>query len=284
MALPAPSLAGTGNPMHDALQARTDLERRQALHQAVRSGGDQCNAVTLAFHAGMDAQRNAFWDLRCADGTDYRARLPAERFASAAFLRCGSAVRVPHFAGPCFQALTAATTQTAARGGANGSANESFCRSACTTQPAVGQNRCVQRCLLGQGIQVGQQASASLPSNSRFGAIYITDQPLAAYGFANGDTDRLAVNLAAVRFCQSLAGPVPCKFQGELVNQCGAIAMAISRHPRAMVMTADLSTQMLNRATTGRGATRQAAEAEALEACRPAEGPGVQCRIVAQGC
>lgn len=280
LSLSAPTLAQTGNPTHDALQARSDLERRQALHEAVRSRGDQCNSVILAFHAGIDGQRNAFWDFRCADGAQYRARLPSERFAGVAFLRCGAASPVPHHGQICFQAVTGAAAQVAARGGGN----EATCRSACSTQPAAGQNQCVQRCLSGQGIEVGQQAAAALPPNSRFGAMFTTDQPVAAYGFANGLPDRLAVNMAAVRLCQTLAGPVPCKFQGELVNQCGAIAMAISRHPRAMVMTSDLSTQVLNLSTTGRGATREAAEADAMQSCRRAEGPGIQCRIVAGGC
>lgn len=68
------------------------------------------------------------------------------------------------------------------------------------------------------------------------------------------------------------------------MNRCGAIAFAISRHPSALVMTSDISTQVLNQSATGQGATQQAAEAEAMEQCRRAEGPGVQCRIVASGC
>lgn len=280
LAMAAPALAQTGNPTHDALLSRTEPERREALHQAVRSQGDQCSSVILAFHAGMDAERNAFWDIRCADGATFRARLPSERFAGVAFLRCGSAATQPHHGGPCFQAVTGAAAQFAA----HSAGNEASCHAACATQPAAGQNQCVQRCASGQGLAVGQQVSTSLPPNSRFGAMYMADQPLAAHGFANGNPDRLAVNLAAVRSCQALAGPIPCKFQGELINQCGAIAMAISRNPRARAITAELSTQVLNLATTGRGATRQAAEAEALQACRRAEGPGIQCRIVAQGC
>lgn len=274
------ALAQTGNPAHDALQARSEAERRQALHEAVRSGGDQCSAIILVFHAGLDAERNAFWDFRCADGASYRALLPAERFAPAAFLRCGAAAPRPHHGGPCFQAVTPEATQLPATGGGN----QAGCQLACASQPAGGQNQCVARCVSGLGIQVGQPVSAALPANSRFGAMYFSDAPLAAFGFANGLRDRLAVNMAAVQACQMLAGPVPCRFQGELVNQCGAIAMAISRAPRASVITADLRTQVLNLAVTGTGATRAAADAAALEACRRAEGPGVQCRIVAGGC
>ncbi|WP_421989736.1 DUF4189 domain-containing protein [Roseococcus sp.] len=248
--------------------------------QALRGQGDACNTVVVAFHAGFDSNRTSYWDMRCADGSAYRARLPSERFAGAAFLRCGAAAPAPQ-GGPCFQPVASAAV-LAANTGRPGS--ETQCRAACATQPAAGQNMCVQRCVSGQGIEVGVQASAALPANSRFGAMYFTDNPVPAYGFANGATDRLDVNMRAVRSCQTMAGRVPCKFQGELVNQCGAVAMAISRHPMAMVMTADLSTQVLNLATIGQGADKAAAEAAALQACRRAEGPGVQCRVMASGC
>ncbi|WP_424814274.1 hypothetical protein [Roseococcus sp. YIM B11640] len=270
--------AQTGNPTHDAIQSKTDLERRQLFLQAVRSQGYGCNAVILSFHAGFDRERSSYWDTRCADGATYRARLPAERFAATTFLTCGAAAPPPR-GGPCFQPVTNAATQVAASGG-----SEAQCRAACGTQPAAAQNSCVARCVSGQGIQVGTQVSEQFPPNSRFGAIYMTDAPVAAYGFANGGTDRLDINMRAVRACQDMAGRVPCKFQGELVNRCGAIALAISRHPRAMVMTADLSTQILNLGVSGTGANQREAQDAAMEACRRAEGPGVQCRIVASGC
>lgn len=276
-----PARAQTGNPTHDALQARTDLERRQAMLQALRGQGDSCNIVILAYHAGFDADRVSYWDMRCGDGSTYRARLPAERFAGAAFLRCGAAAAPPQ-GGPCFQPVAVALATAVASAGRG--ASETACRAACARQPAAGQNMCVQRCVSGQGIEVGPQAADQLPPGTRFGAMYHTDNPLPAYGFANGLGDRLEVNMRAVRACQAMAGQVRCRFQGELVNQCGAIAMAISRHPRAMTMTADISTQVLNLAATGRGTTKEAAEAAAMQLCRRAEGPGTQCRVVASGC
>lgn len=279
--LALPAMAQTGNPAHDALQARTSLERRQAMLQALRSQGDTCNIVILDYHAGFDERRTSYWDMRCGDGATYRARLPAERFAGAGFLRCGAAAPAPQ-GGPCFQSVLNAVGRAVATG--DRAVSESSCRASCATQPAAGQNSCVSRCVSGQGIEVGTQASAALPPNSRFGAMYFTDNPVPAYGFANGATDRLAVNMRAVQACQTMAGRVPCKFQGELVNQCGAVAMAISRHPRAMTMTADISTQVLNLAATGQGADKAAAEAAAMQACRRAEGPGIQCRVVASGC
>lgn len=274
----AVATAQTGNPTHDAMSARSDQERRAALHQGLRAGGNQCNNVVLAFAAGLDAQRNSFWDVRCADGATYRATIPAERFAGVTYLACGAAGQGVR-GGPCFQPIGAAGQAQARAGG-----SEQSCRAACQSQPQAAQGQCVQRCVGGTGVQVGQQTAEALPPNSRFGAVYITDNPLAAFGFANGVNDRLEVNMRAVRACQQMAGRVPCKFQGELVNRCGAIAMAISRHPSALVMTSDISTQVLNLATTGQGTTQQAAEAQAMEQCRRAEGPGVQCRVVASGC
>jgi hypothetical protein len=158
--------------------------------------------------------------------------IPAERFAVVTYLSCGAAGQGIR-SGPCFQPIGAAWQARARAGG-----SEQNCRAACQSQPQAAQGQCVQRCMGGTGVQVGQQ----------------------------------------------LAGRVPCKFQGELVNRCGAVAMAIGRHPSALVMTSDISTQLLNLATTGQGATQQAAEAQAMEQCRRAEGPGVQGRIVASGC
>ncbi len=278
MAATAPALAQTGNPTHDALTARGDQERRQVFLQGLRGTGNQCTHVAMLFSAGLDARRNAYWDVRCADGVAYRTRIPAERYGQPAFLRCGAATPAPQ-GGPCFQPVAAGAGAPGAR--AQGA---QACEAACARQPQAAQNQCMQRCVGGAGVRAGPQAAEALPANSRFGAVYLTQSPLAAFGFANGLTDRLAVNMQAVRACQAMAGPVQCEFQGELVNRCGAIAFALSRHPRAMVMTSDLSTQILNLATTGQGATQAAAEAAALEACRRAEGPGVQCRIVAAGC
>jgi len=276
--LASPALAQTGNPTHDALSARSDLERRQAFLQGLRGSGNQCNSVARVFAAGLDAARSAYWDIRCADGTAYRVHLPAERFSPVGFLRCGAAAPAPR-GGPCFQPVSA---DAASLG--TGAQTSQACEASCARQPAAAQSLCVQRCVGGTGVRVGTQVADALPPGTRFGAFYRTDNPLAAYGFANGLTDRLGVNMQAVRACQSLAGPVPCKFHGELVNQCGALAFAVSRHPQAMAMTSDISTQILNLATTAAGATQQAAEASALQACRRAASAGVECRIVASGC
>ncbi|HEV7455688.1 MAG TPA: DUF4189 domain-containing protein [Roseococcus sp.] len=278
LGLPVVAQAQTGNPTHDALSARGEQERRGLFLQGLRGTGNACNNIALLYPAGLDAQRSAYWDVRCTEGTSYRTRIPAERFAQPSFLRCGASAPAPQ-GGPCFRPV-------AAGAGAQGHAAQTAqsCQAACARQPQAAQNQCVQRCVGGAGVRAGAQTADTLPPGSRFGVFYHTENPLAAFGFANGGTDRLAVNMQAVRACQAMAGPVQCKFQGELVNRCGALAFAISRHPRALAMTSDISTQVLNLAATGEGETRQAAEEDALEACRRAEGPGVQCRIVAAGC
>jgi hypothetical protein len=123
---------------------------------------------------------------------------------------------------------------------------------------------------------------AAPPPGSRFGAVYATDAPLAAWGFANGNTDRLAVNTSSVRSCQAMAGPVPCKFLEEIVNRCAALVQAVTRHPRAVAMTSDLSTIVLNRNVVGTGATQQEAEQAAMRGCQDVR--GVVCRPAASSC
>lgn len=271
-----PAAAFTGNPKHDALAARTDLERRQMLHQVVSGQAAPCGSVSIAFHAGMDRQRNAYWDIRCTNGASFRSRLPPGRLAVVGLLPCGAAAPAPQ-GGPCFQPI--GNFRPAAPRTSNA---ESACEAACTAQPRVGQGRCVARCIAGLGMAVG--TAASLPTNSRFGAMYLSDAPLPAFGFTNGAASRLTANLAAARACNAMSGGAPCRFQGELLNQCGAVVMALSRHPAALVMTTDISTQVLHLSATGHGETQAAATDQALEACSRAQGAGIQCHLIAGGC
>lgn len=285
----AAAFAQSGNPSHDALMARADAERRSAFHQSLRAGGFACQAVSIAFPAGLDADRTAFWDLRCSDGAAYRAALPPERFAPAAYLACGAAGVPAPRSGPCFQTLAAVAALAENRAAlAAAGQNEAACRQACAAQPAAAQAVCAQRCVSGQGLRVAGAASAPLPAAvaaaSRFGVVYQTDPPLAVFGFANGAADRLEVNMRAIRQCQDAAGPVRCRFVTELVDSCGALALAVSRHPRAVAMTADPSTQVLNSSFVGRGADQAAAERQAMELCNRSLAPGAQCRIAAAGC
>jgi hypothetical protein len=240
--------AQSGNPLHDQVAAMEEAQRRVEFSRAVGSVGGGCQSVLATFFAGFDNARTAYWDARCREGVSYRMTLPAQRTARPSLTQCG-AVTGGLPAGPCFQAVGAANAAASA----------------------------------GSGFGVASGApSAAPPPGSRFGAIYATDAPMAAHGFGNGLPDRLAVNTAAVRACQNQAGRVPCKFLGELVNQCGALAQAVTRHPNAVAMTNDLSTIVLNRNFPATGATQQEAEASALQQCRQVQ--GATCRIAASGC
>jgi hypothetical protein len=266
--------AQTGNPSHDAVAALTEPARQTEFLRAIRSGGNVCPGVAATFFAGFDRARTAFWDIRCQGGPSYRVTLPAERFQRPSLVACGLGMQ----GGPCFRpiAATAAAAPAVPR-------QEAICRSTCGTQPASAGAACLSQCLSGQGVGLADARPAA-PGGARFGAVYSTDPPLAAVGFANGDADRLAVNMAAVRACQDRAGRTPCHFRQEIVGACGAVAMARGAAGGAMVMTDDLSTQRLARTSVAVGATQAAAEADALAACRAAEGPGIACRIVASGC
>ncbi|MBU8545425.1 MULTISPECIES: DUF4189 domain-containing protein [Roseomonadaceae] len=249
VALPIAAQAQTGNPLHDQLSALNEPTRRAEVFRAITGSGASCQAIIATYFAGFDQGRTAYWDMRCREGSLYRMSLPPQRFARLGLSVCG-ALGGGIAAGPCFQAV--GTTATAQAG-------------------------------TGMGVQLaGGAASAAPPPNSRFGAIYATDAPMAAHGFGNGATDRLAVNTAAVRSCQSMAGRVPCKFLGEIVNRCAVLVQAVSRHPNALVMTSDLSTMVLNRNFSATGATVREAEAEAMQACRGVA--GATCRVVASGC
>ena len=287
-----PALAQSGNPAHDAMLARPDAERRNAFHQSIRAIGNSCQTVQVAFPAGLDGARNAYWDIRCTDGVTYRAMLPAERFAPATFVNCGALVPAPR-SGPCFQTLaTIAALQANAAAQTQVQANEGACRAQCGGGSGPAQAQCFQSCMAQQATRpaaaqpvTAAPAPAAAPAQgSRFGVVYATEPPLAVWGFANGAADRLEVNMRAVRQCQQAAGQVRCHFMGEVVDQCAALAFAISRHPRAIAITSDPSTQVLNNRVLARAATQAAAEAEALRQCGANLPAGAQCRIVAAGC
>lgn len=240
--------AQTGNPLHDQLAGMEDATRRAEIFRFITGSGAGCQAILAIAFSGFDGGRTAYWDSRCREGTMYRMALPPQRNARPRLAICGASTGGIE-SGPCFQQVG-------------------------TTQAAVAA---------GDGRGVASGPSAAPPPGSRFGAIYATDAPMAAWGFGNGASDRLAVNTAAVRSCQTMAGRVPCKFVEELVNRCGALVQGVSRHPNAVAMTSDLSTMVLNRNVTATAETAQAAEASALESCRRLPGVGT-CRVVATGC
>lgn len=249
LALPMQASAQTGNPLHDQVATLDEPTRRADMFSLITGSGAGCQAIIATYFAGLAADRTAFWDARCREGSMYRIGLPASRTGRPGLVVCG-AVGGGIAAGPCFQPLGTAQAATAQSTG-------------------------------GTGIQLAGQG-APPPPGSRFGATYATDAPVAAFGFANGAMDRLAVNTAAVRACQAMAGRMPCQFKGEVVNQCGALAQAVTRHPNAVAITTDISTVVLNRSFLGTGANQQAAEAAAMDQCRRI--PNVTCRIAASGC
>lgn len=278
------AVAQTGNPTHDALAARGDSDRRAELQHLLQAKGFRCTTVILAYSAGMDGDRIAYWDLRCRDGGSFRATVPPQRFAVPHFLTCGAAAPPPA-SGPCFRPIAAAPPPHLATGIPD-AAQDRICAAACATQPAAATQACMASCRAGGGVARGRQLSEGLPANSRFGAIYATAPPNGALGFANGVLDRLAVNRTAAGACQDVAGLVPCLFQRELVNQCGAIAQSAVRG--AENSPDDFATFVVNAIATGVGTSRQAAEMAALEACRvsPSNGAagGAICRVAASGC
>ncbi len=164
---------------------------------------------------------------------------------------------------------------------------DASCRALCDRRHADDVSACTGICLQGGD----PDAPPLIRQDMRFGAIYATAPPFGAVGLANGSPDRLAVNITGVRTCQGRAGPIPCLFQRELVNECGAVAQVIQRSPRAVAITADINTFIATILATGVGPTLAEAEEAALTACRAQgnvpgrrEAIGSVCRITASGC
>jgi Domain of unknown function (DUF4189) len=107
--------------------------------------------------------------------------------------------------------------------------------------------------------QAPQQGKVETPATADWGAIAIDiGDPDPSYGIGGGDSEAKAVN-NAMRFCRQSGGKT-CKIV-VTYNACGAYAAA------------------RNGSGWGKGASKRAAEAQALEACNNS-----RCRIVVSDC
>ncbi len=166
------------------------------------------------------------------------------------------------------------------------------CRADCLQQaarpgahPAAAQ-ACHLRCGAGQAF-ARQPARSQMPVAAHpappasHGVVFAARSPSAAFGLVVGERDRLAAFRAAEARCAQ-AGP-GCRVVAEFTTACGAVAQAVRRHSAALFMTSDASTFTVLSTSVGRGATREAAERDALAECRAREGHAT-CRIAAAQC
>lgn len=272
MGLGAPMAHGqTGNPANDALLSRSAAQQRDAFRNLLRQNGHACAEVAVLFPAGLDAARHAYWDVSCRDAGPWRVTLRAERWSSPVIQACGQDGSLG--TGPCFRPVTRPARNTPQ---VTASAVSPQCRAACQSQPHALQNACLQRCASGGTIQAALPLGPSARAmRGRHGFIYAAEPPSTAFGFASGQTDRLAANMAAIRACEAIVGRNQCRLALDFPNACGALAQAVTSSP-----------PQVRRLATGVGQTREQAEAQALNACRGAEarGSSITCRIAASGC
>ena len=167
------------------------------------------------------------------------------------------------------QACRAECLQQAARPGAHPSAAQ-----ACAIRCGVAQAQAPRG-------PAGVQPVAQRQVAPGHGVIYAARSPSAAYGLVVGEADRLAAFRLAEQRCTE-AGP-GCRIIAEFTAACGAVAQAVRRHRSAFFMTSDPSTFEVMSTSAGMGATRDAAEADAMADCR-ARDPRAQCRIAAVRC
>lgn len=143
----------------------------------------------------------------------------------------------------------------------------------------------------GRGVQVAAQrapvaAAPAAPvvqaaSRQTYGVIYAARSPSAGFGMVVGERDRLVAFRSAEQRCTQ-GGP-GCRVVAEFTAACGAVAQGIRRSQWAIVMTSDASTFNVTSTNAGSGATREAAEAEAMAECRSRD-PHSTCRVVAAQC
>ncbi len=117
--------------------------------------------------------------------------------------------------------------------------------------------------------------------DGRGGAIYLAAPPNGAYGMSLGMADRLAAHGQAELGCQAGGGGRSCRVALAFAERCAAIAHA--RRNAGLVRTAHPGTFTVSFATAGAGDLVEAAERQALDACRPRDRTA-RCEVVASRC
>lgn len=117
--------------------------------------------------------------------------------------------------------------------------------------------------------------------DGRGGAIYLAAPPNGAYGMSLGMADRLAAHGQAELACQARGGGRSCRAALAFTERCAAIAHA--QRNTGLVRTAYPSSFTVSFATAGAGDSVEAAERQALDACRPRDRTA-RCEVVASRC
>jgi hypothetical protein len=190
--------------------------------------------------------------------------------------------RVSRMQADLAQACRSDCLQQAARPGAHPSAAQA-CQVRCGAgQSFARQEGRSQAVVSGRGVQqVAQRPVMAAAPQQSHGVIYAARSPSAGFGMVVGEHDRLAAFRTAEQRCTQ-AGP-GCRVIAEFTSACGAVAQGVRRSQWAIIMTSDASTFNVMSTSAGKGATREAAEADALAECR-AQDPRSQCRIAAVQC
>jgi len=176
------------------------------------------------------------------------------------------------------QACRSDCLQQAVRPGAHPSAAQ-----ACMVRCGAGQDFARQEgrsqaVVSGRGIQ---RVSMPQSAPAMTGVIFAARSPSPSFGMVVAGSDRMSAFRIAEQRCT--AGGPGCRVIAEFSTACGAVAQGLRRHPSAFVMTNDPSTYLATSTNPGTGATRDAAEAEAMAECRSRD-PQSQCRVMAAQC
>ena len=206
------------NAANDLFSLHSDHERRVALHEKVVNAGSSCTNVTAALFAGLDLVGNAYWDVRCRGGDQYRLTLSPQPFAAAEVLACGAHIPGPR-GGPCFQTAYAVVLG-AVPGTAGGPRpligrpelrREAYCTATCSSQLINQVSACTSICLQGGD-------SSAPPLNADAALRIVEAHEAEVQGFIGnapeGMADRIATNFGFSPACHGRAGYSACLRQG----------------------------------------------------------------------
>ena len=176
------------------------------------------------------------------------------------------------------QACRSDCLQQAARPGAHPSAAQACMIRCGAGQVFARQEGRSQAVMSGRGVQ-----TVAMPQSAPAltGVIFAARSPSPGFGMVVAASDRMSAFRVAEQRCS--AGGPGCRVIAEFIAPCGAVAQGLRRHPSAFVMTNDPSTYLATSTNPGTGATRDAAEAEAMAECRSRD-PQSQCRVMAAQC
>lgn len=105
----------SGNPAHDLLLAKSEVDRGGALAEVVRSAKHHCRSASRTFFQGSASNGDAFWDVQCDRGEAFAVSISSDPAGSTRVLPCSVLTR--EVGVQCFETLDRKTHAEPKTGG-----------------------------------------------------------------------------------------------------------------------------------------------------------------------